>query len=129
LRPPTIFFDRSEDVQRLDRALRATGSHPLVFSDAVKLTTLKLLKGSDDREDIDQHQLESAAQLLGYCTMGPDEFAETKGPWECAAVETRLVAAFAGDERSVDEELVLLMFCAGLMHPDLVQLYGLKVIS
>jgi len=115
-------------MQRLDGALRAVGCHPLTLSHAVKLATLKIVKSLSGKGDINQSDLEDAAHLLCYCATGPDEYAETNGPWKCAAIEERLVAAFIGDKRSCDEDLVLLTFCAGVIHPDVVQLYGLKVI-
>ncbi len=37
-------FGRSHELQRLDQALRGGGLHPRLVPEAVKLTTLKLLK-------------------------------------------------------------------------------------
>ena len=37
-------FFRSHEVRELDHALRAAGLHPMLVPEAVKLTTVKLLK-------------------------------------------------------------------------------------
>ena len=89
---------------------------------------MKLLADAAAGREVDQNAFEAAAELLSYCAMGPDEYGEANGPWQCAAVEERLVAAFLNGDRSVDEELVLLTLCAGLMHPDVVELYGLQML-
>jgi len=89
---------------------------------------MKLLKDAADGGSPDQSAFDAAGALIGYCILGPDEFGEINGAWRTAPVQDRLVAAFVNGERSLDEDLVLLMFCAGLVHPDVVDRYGLTVI-
>ena len=118
-------FGRSQEIQRLERALRAHGHHPALVMDAVKITTVKQLKAAAGGQTPDQNAIESAATLLAYCAMGREDFAENNGWSATAAVEDRIVAAF---ERggTIDEKLVLLALTARMVHPSVRERFDLK---
>ena len=59
-------FGRSLELQRLDQALRTVGLHPRLVPEAVKLTTLKLLKEDDGDSSPAPRAYYAAAELLGY---------------------------------------------------------------
>ena len=116
-------FGRSHELRRFDHAVRAVGLHPLLVPEAVKLTTLKLLREAG--ADPDRHPYAAAAELLGYCVLGAQDFTECNGPNLTEAVEARLAAAFeAGD--NLDARVVLLTLHAGLIQPSVVERYGLE---
>ena len=117
-------FGRSQEMQRLDDALRASSVHPRAISDAVKLTTLKQLKEANGGTPPDARLLAAAAELIGYCVLGRRAFAESNGAERTEAVETRLVAAIDSG-RGLDARLVLLTLHAGIAHPSVVERYGL----
>ncbi len=117
-------FGRSHELQRLDQALRGSGLHPRLVPEAVKLTTLKLIKeavGSNPGP----RPYSAAAELLGYCVLGAQGFTECNGPSLTEAVETRRAAALeAGD--SLDARVLLLTLHAGVIQPSVVERYGLE---
>jgi hypothetical protein len=117
-------FGRSQEMQRLDDALRAAGLHPRAVSDAVKLTTLKQLKEANGGTPSDALLLASAAELIGYCVLGGRAFAEANDAERTEAVEARLVAAIDLG-RGLDARLVLLTLHAGIAHPSVVEQYRL----
>ncbi|MEQ8603008.1 MAG: hypothetical protein RIB45_06785 [Marivibrio sp.] len=114
---------RARDLRHLDDELRSAGLHPALTADAVKMTVIRLLKGAYG--DAAPHMAEAAA-LVAYCTLGPDAYAETNGPDRTRAVESRVQAAVA-EERGLDAELVLLTLHADVIHPDVVEAFGLDV--
>ncbi len=118
-------FGRSQEIQRLERALRANGLHPALVSDAVKLTTIKQLKAAAGSQVPDQGAIESAATLLAYCGLGREEFAENNGWRATEAVEDRIVAAFERGS-GIDEKLVLLALTARMVHPTVQERFDLK---
>lgn len=117
-------FGRSYEMQRLDQALRGGGLHPRLVPEAVKLTTLKLLKEAGGANPGPRAYV-AAAELLGYCMMGARGFTECNGPSLTEAVEARLAAALeAGD--SLDARVVLLTLHAGVIQLSVVERYGLE---
>ncbi len=117
-------FGRSHELQRLDQALRGGGLHPRLVPEAVKLTTLKLLKEAGGANP-GPRPYAAAAELLGYCVLGAQGFTECNGPSLTEAVEARLAAALeAGD--SLDARVVLLTLHAGVIQPGVVKRYGLE---
>ena len=117
-------FGRSRELRRLDEALRGVGLHPRGMPEAVKLTTLKLLKEAHGTSP-DPRAVAAAAELLGYCMLGPQRFTEANGPGLTAAVEARLGAALAAGG-SLDARLVLLALYAGVIQPAVVERYDLE---
>ena len=117
-------FGRSDELQRLDQALRDGGLHPRLVPEAVKLTTLKLLKEACGANP-GPRPYAATAELLSYCVLGAQGFTECNGPSLTEAVEARLAAALeAGD--SLDARVVLLTLHAGVIQPGVVKRYGLE---
>ena len=119
-------FGRAAELERLDLALRAAGLHPRAVSDAVKLTTVKLLKESGGGSVPDQRSCAAAAALLGYCMLGSQAFTAVNGAAHTEAMEIRLAAA-CETGRGLDAHLVLLTMQAGLIHPTVVERYQLTM--
>ena len=116
-------FGRSHDLKRLDQALLGVGLHPRLVPEAVKLTTLKLLKEAGVGRDPASYA--AAAELLGYCSLGAQEFTQCNSSDLTESVEQRLAAALeTGD--SLDARLVLLTLHAGIIQPSVVEHYGLR---
>lgn len=115
-------FGRSKEIQRLDRAVREAGLHPALMPDAVKITTVKLVKETGDTSDA---AVVRAAEMLAYCLLGPNGYAEANGPEAEAAAEARLSAAVEAGG-GLDAQLVLLTLQANLAHPALVERHGLR---
>ncbi len=118
-------FGRSREIQRLDHAVRAVGLHPRLVPDAVKLTTLKLLKEAGYGASPDERACALAAELLAYCMLGPRPFTEANDLSLTSAVEARIEDALeAGDD--LDARLVLLALHAGVVQPYVVEHFGLE---
>ncbi len=114
-------FGRSHELRRLDQALRGVGLHPRLVPEAVKLTTLKLLREAS----LDPGSYAAAAELLGYCVLGAQGFTESNDLSLTETVEARLAAALeAGD--NLDARVVLLTLHAGVIQPSVVERYGLE---
>ncbi len=117
-------FGRSQELPSLDQALRDGGLHPRLVPDAVKLTTVKLLTEAAGANP-GPRLYAAAAELLGYCVLGAQGFADYNGRGLTESVEARLVAALeAGD--SLDAQVVLLALHAGVIQPSVVERYGLE---
>ncbi len=116
-------FGRARDLRHLDDELRTAGLHPALVSDAVKMTVIRLLKSAHG--DAGPHVADAAA-LVAYCTLGPGPYAEANGTDLTHAVERRLHEAVA-EESGLDAEIVLLTMHANLIHPDVVEDFGLDV--
>ena len=118
-------FGRSHELQRLDQALRGVGLHPRVVPEAVKLTIFKLLKEADIGTSPAPHAYDAAAEMLGFCVLGPQGFTEANDLRLTEATEARLKAALeAGD--SLDARLVLLALHAGVIQVQVVERYRLE---
>ncbi len=118
-------FGRSRELQRLDQAVRAVGLHPRLVPEAVKLTTLKLLNEADSGASPAPRAYDAAAEMLGYCMLGPQGFTEANDLRLTEAAEARLEAALeAGD--SLDARLVLLALHAGVIQAQVVERYQLE---
>ena len=119
-------FGRSQEMQNLDDALRAVGLHPRTVPDAVKITTLKQLKEANGGAPPDSRAMAGAAELLGYCVLGPQAYAAKNDANRIEAVEARLNAAIENG-RGLDARLVLLTLHAGLTHRDLIERHDLRI--
>jgi hypothetical protein len=117
-------FGRSQDVQRIDDALRALGLHPNRMPDAVKLTMLKQLKEANGGRSPSMEACASASELLVYCSLGAKEFSQANGPSRTEAAEARLVAALEAGY-GPDARLVLLTLHAHVVHPSVVEQFNL----
>jgi hypothetical protein len=120
-------FGRSREMQRFDDALRAAGLHPRIVPEAVKLTTMKQLKearGGDIQSD--GPGFAAAAELLGYCILGPRAFIESNDNERIDAVEARIVSAIEAGQ-GLDARLILLTLHAKLTHPSVIERYDLAL--
>jgi len=118
-------FGRSQEMQSLDRALRSASLVPRAVPDAVKLTTLKQLKESNFGRSPDESALAEAAELIGFCLLGPEEFRKANGAERGERAESRIAATLATGY-GLDARLVLLTMHARLIHPTVVERYGLS---
>src|SRR4051812_34757931 len=114
-------FGRSREMQRFDDALRAVGLHPRIVPDAVKLATMKQLKEAGGS---DGSSFAAAAELLGYCILGPSGFIKSNDVEHIDAVEARIVSAIEAGH-GLDARLILLTLHAKLTHPSVVERYSL----
>ncbi len=111
-------FGRSHELKGLDQAVRAVGLHPILVPEAVKLTTVRLLK------EADSGAYDAAAEMLGYCMLGAQGFTEANGLRLTEVTEARLEAALeVGD--SLDARLVLLGLHAGVIQAQVAECYQL----
>src|SRR5262249_23120706 len=117
-------FGRSEDLRALDQALRAVDLHPALIPDAVKLTTLNVLKDARGEDPAPQDYYETAA-LLGYCALGRETFAAANGDRAASVAERRIEAALEAGE-GFDASLILLALHAKIIHPGLKETYQLE---
>ncbi len=118
-------FGRSRELQRLDQAVRAVGLHPRLVPEAVKLTILRLLKEADSGASPAPRAYDAAAEMLGYCMLGPQGFTEANDLRLTETTEARVEAALeAGD--SLDACLVLLALHAGVIQAQVVERYRLE---
>jgi hypothetical protein len=119
-------FGRSQEQQRLDAALRAAGVNPRAVSEAVKLTTLKQLKEANFGRAPDLRACAAASELIAYCALGREVFAQSNSAGQTASVEARLMDAIETGH-GLDARLVLLALHAGLIHPSVVERYQLAM--
>lgn len=117
-------FGRSADLRQLDDALRAVDLHPRMISEAVKLTTVRLLRDGIGREP-EPADYRRAAELFGYCVTGANGFAGTNGVETTEAVEARIEAAI-DHGRSLDARLILLLLQAKIVQPNVIERFGLE---
>ncbi len=106
-------FGQSAAMNALDGALRASGVHPLLVPDAVKVALMRL-----NEEAVAARGREAAfgyaAQLLAYCMLGRAPFIDSNGMAAADEVEHRVEAAIdAGD--SADAKLILLAMHSGVI--------------
>ena len=99
-------FGKSKPLTALEAALREAGLHPRLLPDSIKLTVLRLLP--DGGEAAPPDELREAAELLAYCILGPQGFAEATSPRAGLAVERRLDAVL-DHPQSLDAQIVVLM--------------------
>lgn len=118
-------FGRSEDLRRLDEALRAADLHPVLVPEGVKLTLVNLMKDRWPHQEPPQDAYGPVAVLFGYCVAGPDAFGRVHGEAALAAAERRIDMALDRSE-SLDAEIVLLALHARLINPEIVERYGLS---
>jgi hypothetical protein len=119
-------FGRAAELERLDLALRAAGLRPRAIAEAVKLTTVKLLKEARGGSAPDQESCATAAALLGYCILGAQAFSAANGASQAEAAELRLAAA-CETGHGIDARLVLLTMHASLIHPSVMERYQLTM--
>jgi hypothetical protein len=118
-------FGRSRDLVQLDEALRALDVHPSTVAEAVKLTTVNLLKDQAIGAEAAPQAYRAAAEMLAYCILGAEPFAKAHGPLLAEAVERRIAAAIDSDG-SLDAHLILLALESRIIQPSVVQRFELE---
>ena len=118
-------FGRSEDLRRLDSALRAVDLHPALVPEGVKLTVVNLMKDQWPHQEPPADAYPPVAELFGYCVSGPETFGRVNGDAARASAERRLDMALDRSE-SFDAQLVLLALHAKLISPEVVERYDLS---
>ncbi len=110
-------FGRADSLKALDQALRAFGMHPRTVPEAVKLATVKILQNETDaKAKPPEAAYTSAAELLGYCILGRDQFIASNTLEEAERAEVRLEAAIAAGD-GPDASLILLALHSGVISP------------
>lgn len=120
-------FGRSQDMRQLDEALRRAGLHPSAVPEGAKLAAVSLMS-TEERPEPPADAYPPVGELMAFCILGTEAFVRQNGEARRAAATGRLeVALRAG--AGEDAEVVLLMLHAGLIHPELVELYGISAES
>lgn len=119
-------FGRSEDLRRLDEALRACDLHPALVPEGAKLAIVNLMKDHAEEGEPPPHAYPYVAALVAYCLVGPEAYAAANGEAAVPPVEARMAAAAENGE-GLDAELVLLVMHARLIRPDVVERFGLSI--
>ena len=117
-------FGRSEDLRRLDEAVRAVDLHPKMVPEAVKLAAVNMLKDHAAGGEPAAASYRAAAELLGYCMIGAEGFAGANDVPLALAVEERIRRA-VDDGDSLDAQLVLLTMSARVIQSSVVERFGL----
>jgi hypothetical protein len=118
-------FGRSGDLRQLDQAFRSLDVHPKLVPEAVKLTVVNLLKDHAADGVPAAQAYQSAAEIVGYCMIGPESFAGANDVDLALRVEQRIEAALDSDD-SLDARLVLLTLHARVIQPSVVRHFGLE---
>lgn len=122
-------FGRSEDLRRLDAALRAVDLHPALVPEGVKLAIVNMMKdawaGHGPQGEPPAEAYPPLAGLFAYCLVGPDLFGEANGEDAVTEAEARIEAALEAGE-GMDADLILLALHARLASPAVVEKFGLS---
>ncbi|MCC5956938.1 MAG: hypothetical protein JJU07_12610 [Natronohydrobacter sp.] len=112
-----MFLGRSTAMRALDDALRAAGVHPLLVPEPVKLTVIQLTKKHAAGQAQDA-AFADAAQLLAYCILGHEQFADSNGLEDAGRADQGVETAMEEGD-TLDAKLILLAFHAGLITPEI----------
>ena len=118
-------FGRSEDLRALDRALRSVDVHPNLVPEAVKLTAVRIVGDNAAGDEPPPQAYRAAAEIVGYCMVGPAGFANANGDDLTLQVERRIEAAVQAGE-GVDADLVLLTLHAKVIQPSVVEQFQIE---
>src|SRR5262245_5831620 len=100
-------FGRSSDLRQVDQALRSLDIHPRLVPEAVKITIASLLKECADGGEPTPRAYRAAAEIVGYCMIGPEVFASANDAQIAIDVERRIELALMSGT-NLDARLVLL---------------------
>lgn len=119
-------FGRSTELNELDEALRASGLHPLLVPEAVKLTLLRLHK-KEERSGAKARDVAfiEPAQLFAYCMLGRDMFIDSNSTHAADRIERRLETAVDEDD-SPDAKLILLALHSGLIASEVADRFDVE---
>lgn len=119
-------FGRSNDLRALDQALREAGVHPRTVPEAVKLTTVRLLKEAPEAgAHIPDAACTDAAQMLGYCMLGREQFIASNSMQEAGGIEHRIEAAIAVGT-NLDARLILLALHSGVIAAEVADRFDVE---
>ncbi|MDP3895189.1 MAG: hypothetical protein Q8Q62_00790 [Mesorhizobium sp.] len=118
-------FGRSEDLRRLDAALRVADLHPALVPEGVKLALVNVLKDHFGDEP-PESAYGPVAHLFGYCALGAGAYAHANGEAALAAATNRVDGALSRGA-GVDAAVVLLAHHARMLQPDVVERHGIDV--
>lgn len=118
-------FGRSTDLRRLDAALRLFDLHPARVPEGAKLAIVNLMKDAEPGGEPPENAYPSVTHLVAYCALGRDVFAAANGEQPADDAEARIEAAL-DDPDSFDAQMVLLTIHAKLIHPTVIERYGLS---
>lgn len=116
-------FGRAQALRELDTALRTVDVHPAMVPDAVELAAVRLLQTATAKPG--RADYAAAAELIGYCLIGADNFAGANDEALAAAVEARVERAIVTGH-SLDAKLILLLLHAGVIQPSVVERFSLE---
>ena len=116
-------FGKSKPLVALEAALREAGLQPRLLHDSIKLTVLRLLP--DRGEAASPDELRRAAELLAYCILGPQTFADATSPRTSLAIERRLDAVL-DHPQSLDAQIVLLMLKTNNADPAVAERFEVE---
>jgi hypothetical protein len=119
-------FGRSPVLRAFDADLRAIDLHPKLVPEAVKLTAMRTLMDESGGADPSPEATRAAAEIIAYCMIGADAFANANGAPLTDAVEQRIDDALA-KETNLDARLILLTLHAKVIQPSVVDHFGLEV--
>lgn len=120
-------FGRSQDLRRLDRAMREAGLHPALIPEGAKLAAIGVIAGEDAREP-PPLAYPPIGELMAFCALGSEIFAQENGPERLETAEQRLEAALESGT-GTDAQIVLLMLHAKLIHPEIVDRYDIHAVD
>jgi hypothetical protein len=121
-------FGRSPELRQLDQNLRSLNVHPWLVPEAVKLAMISLLQDhATDGKPLPQ-AYRAAAEIVGYCIMGPAAFAAVDDPDLVIEVERRIDRALEFSA-TLDAKLVLLTLHAGVIQQSVVDHFRLESVS
>ncbi|TWG92589.1 hypothetical protein L598_004900000200 [Mesorhizobium sp. J18] len=118
-------FGRSEDLRRLDTAMRAAGLHPALVPEGVKLAIVNLMKDHAPTGEPPPQAYQPVADLVAYCILGKEHFNASNGEERCRTVESRIERAPESGE-GADAQMILLTLHAGLAEREVVERYDLR---
>jgi hypothetical protein len=120
-------FGRSPKLRQLDQTFRSLDVHPRLVPEAVKLTIVSLLEDHASGEPTPQ-AYRAAAEIVGYCIMGPAAFAAVDEPDLAIDVERRIDRALEFSS-TLDAKLVLLTLHAGVIQQSVVDHFQLESVG
>jgi hypothetical protein len=118
-------FGRSAALRQFDGALRAVDLHPNLVPEAVKLTTVRLLREDAPAAEPAPQAYRAAAEIVAYCMLGAESFAGANDPVLAAQIERRIETALTAGT-SLDAKLVLLTLHAKIIQPSVVDFFQLE---
>jgi len=121
-------FGRAPELRQLDQSLRSLDVHPRLVPEAVKLAMISLLQDHATDGKPSQQAYRAAAEIVGYCAMGPAAFAAVDRPELAEDVERRIDRALEFTS-TLDAKLVLLTLHAGVIQQSVIDHFQLESVA